>query len=90
MGPAGEGKAWHHIVEQYQIKKSGFDPQQIHNTNNLIPVDSTIHAKISGYYNTTTFQFTNGQKLRDWLAGQSFEVQYNFGLEVLRTFGVIK
>jgi hypothetical protein len=90
LGSPGEGNAWHHIVEQSQIKKSGFDPTQIHNTNNLIAVDKATHAKISGYYNTSTFQFTNGLKVRDWLAGQSFEAQYEFGLKVLRDFGVIK
>ena len=29
------------------IAKSGFSPQQIHNTNNLIIVDNATHAKIS-------------------------------------------
>lgn len=24
LGPAGKGKAWHHVVEQSQIQKSGF------------------------------------------------------------------
>jgi hypothetical protein len=90
IGSAGEGKQWHHIVEQSQIQKSGFDPTQIQNTNNLIAVDKATHAKISGYYNTSTFQFTNGLKVRDWLAGQSFETQYEFGLKVLKDFGVIK
>jgi len=89
LGSPGEGNAWHHIVEQSQIKKSGFAPTQIHNTNNLIAVDKATHAKISGYYNTSTFQFTNCLKVRDWLAGQSFEAQYEFGLKVLRDFGVI-
>jgi hypothetical protein len=90
LGSAGEGKQWHHIVEQSQIQKSGFDATKIHNTNNLIAVDKATHAKISGYYNTSTFQFTNGLKVRDWLAGQSFEKQYEFGLKILKDFGVIK
>ena len=90
LGSAGEGKQWHHIVEQSQIKKSGFDPTQIHNTNNLIAIYKATHVKISGYYNTSTFQFTNGLKVRDWLAGQSFQAQYDFGIKVLKDFGVIK
>jgi hypothetical protein len=90
LGSPGEGNAWHHIVEQSQIKKSGFDPTQIHNTNNLIAVDKATHAKISGYYNTKSFDFTGGLSVRDWLAGQSFEAQYEFGLNVLKKFGVIK
>lgn len=62
----------------------------IHNTSNIIAVDSATHAKITGYYNTTTFRFTNGLSVRDWLVGQSYEYQYEFGLDVLRQFGVIK
>ena len=90
LGAPGEGKQWHHIVEQSQIKKSGFSPILIHNTNNLIAIDKDIHAKITGYYNRTTLDFTNGKSVRDWLAGQSYEEQYNFGLNVMRQFGVGK
>lgn len=90
MGSAGEGNHWHHIVEQSQIGKSGFSVQQIQNTSNIISVDAATHAKITGYYNTTTFRFTNGLSVRDWLAGQSYEYQYEFGLDVLRQFGVIE
>src|SRR5699024_3250997 len=69
LGSPGEGKKWHHIVQQSQIKKSGFNPTKIHNTNNLIAVDKATHAKISGYYNTTTFNYTDGMSVRNWLAG---------------------
>lgn len=89
VGSPGEGKHWHHIVEQSQIEKSGFSPEQVHNTSNIIAVDKATHAQISGYYNTKTFDFTNGLSVRDWLAGKSFEEQYEFGLNVLRMFGVI-
>ena len=51
IGSAGNGKYWHHIVEQSQIGKSGFISQQINNTSNIIAIDSAVHAKISGYYN---------------------------------------
>ena len=90
IGSAGEGKDWHHIVEQSQIRKSGFSPYQIHNTSNVIAIDKATHAKITGYYNTTSFGFTNGLSVRNWLSGQSFEEQYEFGINVLREFGVIK
>lgn len=90
LGLSGEGNAWHHIVEQSQIGKSGFSAQQIHNTSNIIAVDAATHAKITGYYNTTTIDFTGGLSVRDWLAGQSYEYQFEFGLDVLRQFGVIK
>ena len=90
LGSAGEGKHWHHIVEQAQIKKSGFSPYQIHNTSNIIAVDAATHAKITGHYNTTTFDFTGGLSVRDWLAGQSYENQYKYGVDILKQFGVIQ
>lgn len=89
VGSPGEGNDWHHIVEQSQIGKSGFSTEQIQNTSNIISVDHATHMKITGYYNTKSFEFTGGLSVRDWLAGQSYEYQYNFGLEILKQFGVI-
>jgi RHS repeat-associated protein len=88
IGSAGEGKDWHHIVEQSQIKKSGFSPSQIHNTSNIIAVDHQTHMKITGYY--TRIYGDTGLSLRDWLAGQSYETQYQVGLDVLRMYNVIE
>ena len=90
MGSPGEGNEWHHIVEQSQIKKSGFASEIINNTNNIIAVDKVTHRLISGYYSTKSFAFTSGLSVRDWLAGQSFEEQYEFGKNVLNRFGVLK
>jgi len=89
LGSPGQGNQWHHIVEQSQISKSGFSPTQIQNTNNLIAMDSATHAKISGYYSSKQ-AFTGGKTVRDWLAGQSYEKQLEFGMQKLRDFGVIK
>lgn len=86
-GSAGPGNHWHHIVERCQIGKSGFPAGQIHNTNNIVPVDTSTHAKITGHYNTTSFEYTNGLSVRNWLAGQSFEFQYQYGMNVLREMG---
>ena len=41
---------------------------------------------ISGYYSSVQL-FTNGMAVRNWLAGQSFSVQYQFGGEWI---GVLK
>jgi hypothetical protein len=69
--------------------KSGFDPTQIHNTNNIVAVDNATHAKISGYYSSKQ-AFTGGNTVRNWLAGQSYDLQYEFGIQKLVDFGVIK
>lgn len=56
---------------------------------NIIAVDSTTHGKISGYYSSKQ-SFTDGKTIRDWLAGQDFQTQFDFGMDVLRKFGVIE
>ena len=89
IGSAGSGYEWHHIVEQCQQTKSGFDAYLIQNTDNIIKVSREVHRQISAYYKTTTFDFTNGLSVRDWLAGQSFQFQRDFGIEVLKQFGVL-
>lgn len=45
---------------------------------------------ITAYYNTTTYEFTNGLSVRNWLVGKSFEFQYEFGIDVLRKMGAFK
>ena len=87
LGSAGSGKQWHHIVEQCQIAKSGFSTYWIQNSNNVINITNSVHAKISAYYSSIQ-SFTNGMTFRNWLAGQSFKAQYEWGIKVLRMFGV--
>ena len=85
LGSPGAGNEWHHIVEQSQIARSGFSSQMIQNTNNIIAVSKTTHRAISGYYSSVQ-PFTGGMIVRNWLAGQSFSAQYEFGLNVIKMF----
>ena len=85
IGSPGAGNEWHHIVEQCQISKSGFSPQMIQNTNNIMSISKTTHRAISGYYSSVQ-PFTNGMIVRNWLAGQSFNAQYEFGINVIKMF----
>jgi hypothetical protein len=78
---------WHHIVEQCQIKRSGFDAETIQNVNNVVNISAETHRKISEFY-SSKHSFTEGLTLRKWLAGQSFSVQYEWGLRILKMFGV--
>ena len=87
MGPAGNGKEWHHIVEQTDGNVARFGPQALHNTENVIPLDEAIHQQLSGFYSSIR-SFSQGKTVRAWLSTQSFEAQRAFGLKVLRDFGV--
>ncbi|PTL81283.1 hypothetical protein [Vitiosangium sp. GDMCC 1.1324] len=88
MGPAGENKAWHHIVEQRKPNVERFGPEAIHNTENVITVDKTKHDAISAYYSTKSDD-TGGMVVREWLRTKSYEEQRAFGLMILRRFKAI-
>ena len=91
MGPAGPGQAWHHIVEQTPGNIVKFGNQSIQNTSNLLRLNhgaGSIHMKVSGYYSSIR-PFTNGQTVRQWLSPQSFQAQYDFGIQTLEQFGWI-
>lgn len=88
-GIAGEGQAWHHIVEQTPGNVERFGAETIHNTENLAQLPhgpGTIHNQISGFYSSKQ-PFTGGQTLRQWLSSQSFEEQATFGRNVIQQFG---
>ncbi len=39
LGSAGQGKQWHHIVEQTPGNVERFRPHALHNTENVIPLE---------------------------------------------------
>jgi RHS repeat-associated protein len=89
FGSAGNGQAWHHIVEQTPGNVARFGNQMIHNTENLIKLphgSGTIHNQVSAYYSSIQ-GFTNGQTVRSWLSTKSFDEQFEFGIDVLKKFG---
>lgn len=82
MGPAGPGKAWHHIVEQTPGNAKRFGGEALHNTENIIALDKTLHDKVSAFYSRIRFSITRSTRLtvRQWLGTQSYEAQREFGL----------
>ncbi|MFP2897370.1 hypothetical protein [Corallococcus sp. 4LFB] len=84
MGPAGEGKEWHHIVEQTEGNAARFGPQALHNRENVIPLDKGLHSGVSALFSSKRFDITNTfTTVREWLSTQSFEVQRDFGLRAI-------
>lgn len=88
MGPAGEGKAWHHVVEQTPGNVKRFGPEALHNTENVKAIDTRVHDMISAYYSSKDPNLGN-MVVRDWLRTRSYDEQREFGLMVLRRFGAI-
>ena len=87
-GNAQSGKAWHHIVEQNQITKSGFDPRMVHHPDNLIQIEhgaGSWHSRIgSAYQRHGEFpEIPANMSLRDWLTGKPYDVHYEWGIKVM-------
>jgi hypothetical protein len=82
MGPAGQGKEWHHLVEQTKGNVKRFGGEAIHNTENVIPLDKTLHDDVSSFYSSIQWTATKSSRLtvRKWLSTQSYEAQREFGL----------
>ena len=87
MGKAGEGKQWHHIVEQTSGNVARFKPRAIHNTANVIRLDTKIHREINRHYSSSKpgTNMTN----RKWLSAETYEKQRAYGVQQLREEGAI-
>lgn len=85
-GSAGPNAQWHHVVEQTPGNVTQFGATSIHNTSNIVRIDTAIHRQVSGYYSSVQ-PFTGGQTVRQWLSSQPFDAQTQFGLDVLKQFG---
>lgn len=88
MGPAGGGKAWHHIVEQTPGNVKRFGPEALHNTENVKAIDAKVHDRISAYYSSKQ-EITDNMVVREWLRTKPYEVQRDFGLMIMKDFGAI-
>lgn len=82
VGSPGEGNVFDHVVEQSQIRRSGFAPEEIHNPFNMNPVSARTNQIKANYYSSKQ-PFTGGGTVRENLTGQSFADQYAFGMDVL-------
>lgn len=88
FGAAGNGMAWHHIVEQHPGNVARFGAENIHHTKNLIKVPhgkGLLHMKISGHYSS----HMPGTKIRvrDYVKTLSYDEQYEYGIKIMKKFG---
>ena len=81
LGRAPEGMQWHHIVEQSQAAQFGQRP--IQSVENIVAIPIEAHHRLNGYYSSKRpIYYPN--TVRGWLRGQSFEAQYEYGMERLK------
>jgi len=61
----------------------------MHARTNQVRIPRLLHEKINGYMNRRN-EITDHLPPNVWLKGKSFEEQRQFGLSVLREYGVIE
>jgi len=94
LGPPPPGHVWHHIVGQNAENISRFGPEYIHNTANVIAIphgEGSVHlARIEAFLNSSRPEITGQgfKRVRDWLKTKSYQFQYEYGVMLLKRYGV--
>lgn len=84
---------WHHIVEQSNISKRGWDARWVHNRNNLVSIPKEVHQKCVNSWmakkNVNMFGIKSGNKtMRATVHSMSFSKQHTIGVALLKHCGV--
>jgi len=88
------GRDWHHIVEKdagFPRNGLGNKKNPLHSTENMVQIPRAKHWEITQYYSKPNREppFL-GLSPREWLRGQTWEAQYEFGIATLKKFKVLK
>lgn len=67
------------------MEQINFDVLDINKVSNVKATPNDVHKDISAFYSSKQ-PFTNEKTVRDWLNGQSYEKQYEFGLDQWEKF----
>lgn len=86
---ARPGYNLHHIVEQGPQNKDIPDAQ-IEAPDNIALVPTYKHWQITAYYRRGKNPEFGGLSPREGLKGKTFQEKYDFGIKVLKVFGVLK
>ncbi len=88
------GEAMHHLVEQGGNNTARFGTAAIQNTRNVVKLPQSLHAKISGFYNSKAadqnLKNADGSaaegKVRDYVQKLPYDEQRKFGIDTTRRF----
>lgn len=89
--PSKDGYHDHHIAEQKAARDAGDPESLIQSRDNLVRIPILKHIDITSYY-ATKIEQEDGSMLspRESLKGKDFETRRQFGLDMLRRYGVLK
>ena len=83
----------HHVVEQWS-KNDGMPPDNVEAAENIVTVPTLKHWEINGWLSKKNAEFKDiaGNELtpRQYVRGKTWEDRYQFGLDVLKRFKVLK
>ena len=89
FGVAGDGYQYHHIVTQGGANGNNIPPEQLQNTDNIIRLPTLLHEALNAEYLKPAPDDPN-VTFYVWLQRQPYEVQYEEGLEILRTLHILE
>jgi hypothetical protein len=87
-GSAGKDMHWHHIVGQHGKNIFQFGAEKIHNAGNIVKIPAKIHSKINAHYASRLPGMPKGMTVRSWLSKFPMDVQYKYGVQIMRKYGV--
>jgi hypothetical protein len=90
---SGPGYDRHHIVERWS-ESDGMPRAKIYAPDNVVPIPKVTHWEINSWLGRPNdgYRDSSGNKMtpREYLKGKSWAERYQFGLDVLRKFEVLK
>lgn len=93
--PQNQGTEYdeHHTVERWSAK-DGMSEDKIESPDNKVCIPTLKHWEINQWLDTPNDDYVSPEgKImtpRQYLRGKSWDERYQFGLDVLRRFGVLK
>jgi hypothetical protein len=88
FGGAGPGNQYHHIVTQGGANADIIPPEQLQNTENIIILPTLLHEAVNDEYLGPSPD--PNMNLYQWLQTQPYDVQREFGLQILRDLHILK
>jgi hypothetical protein len=89
FGGAEDGYEYHHIVSQGGENGRKIPPEQLQNTDNIIRIPTLLHEAVSGEYQKDAPDGSR-RTVYEWLQTQPYEVQREYGLQILRKLHILK
>ena len=87
FGGAAYGNQYHHIVTQGSANRENFSPQQLQNTDNIIILPTLLHEVVNDEYLGPSPD--PNMNMYQWLQTQSYDVQREEGLRILRELHIL-